>query len=61
MDSSGSAADYSEHGNEPSVSAKDGEFLDQLIDYKLLDDSIPWSLFYYSLKSAPVPKHHITE
>jgi hypothetical protein len=32
-----------EHGNEPSVSMKGGEFLDFLSDYLFLKDSAPWS------------------
>jgi hypothetical protein len=32
------------HGNEPSGSIRFGEFLDYLIDCKLLEkDSVPWS------------------
>jgi hypothetical protein len=31
-----------EHGIELSDSIKDGDFIDQLIDYRFLKDSVPW-------------------
>jgi hypothetical protein len=37
--------DSCEHGNEPSDSIKDGEFLDYLSDYQLVKMGyVPWSL-----------------
>jgi len=36
------------HENEPSDSIKGGEFLDQFIDYQLLNkDSAPWSYLHF--------------
>jgi len=36
-----------EQGNKPLGYIKDGEFLDKLSNYQLLDDSAPWSYMYY--------------
>lgn len=33
-----------EHGNELQCCTKDGEFLEQLSDFQLLEDSTPWCL-----------------
>jgi hypothetical protein len=38
-----------EHNNEHLGSIKGGEFRDQLSDYKILKDSVTWSLLYFIL------------
>jgi hypothetical protein len=36
-----------QQSNKPLGYIKDGEFLDKLSNYQLLDDSAPWSYMYY--------------